>query len=118
MRRSGSTGRGHIRLGGRSGAAERGGAEWRGASTGWDPIRRSDGAGRGGGDRHLGLVPLLRCPMLTGGDFGCAAWLGAVPDVALVVRRGWWRGGVRCPIRRGASTGWDPIRRSDGAEVP
>jgi hypothetical protein len=31
--------------------------------------------------RVVFVVASLRCPMLTGGDFGCAAWLGAVPDV-------------------------------------
>jgi hypothetical protein len=58
------------------GGAAGGGAgfgRWRGAERGLVPF----------GARCLGSVPWVRCPMLTGGDFGCAAWWwGAVHDVA------------------------------------
>jgi hypothetical protein len=46
--------------------------------------------------RVVFVAALLRCPMLTGGDFGCAAgWWGAVRRCCYsVVRRGWRSGGL------------------------
>jgi hypothetical protein len=75
----------------------RGGGRWLGAaaySAGWHE------AGLGSVpdvDRRVVFVAaLLRCPMLTGGDFGCAArWWGSVPDVAFggeARSGGRWRG--------------------------